>query len=286
MDGSEAVIGTAWGWLNARPPDDEQLLGIRSPGEDDSMQEPLAARRGFLQHHWPQLVTAAIWVSVVGTALLYLGRTGLTIPQALRQLIELLQTPAGPLLYLIAYALRPFTFLSATVLTLAGGAIFGPVWGLILTIIASNASATVAYVTGRLLGNGALERGQATSLIGRYAGRMRRNGFETTLTLRALFVPYDPVSYLAGLVGVGYPAFIVATILGSLPGTISFVLAGAAVPIEAIFDDTIRPSLNPWLLAVAAALFVASLAVARYLCGREGGRTSLANGPDAQRPAS
>ncbi len=102
----------------------------------------------------------------------------------------------------------------------------------------------------------------------RYADRMRDNSFETTLTMRFIFLPYDLVSYLAGLLRIDYKAFILATILGSLPGTISFVLAGASVPVDSLLQNNFRPSLNPWALAASVLIFVVSLAFSRYLKGR------------------
>ena len=50
--------------------------------------------------------------------------------------------PLAPLVYLAIYLLRPLTFFSATLLSIAGGFLFGPVWGIVYTVIAANASAS------------------------------------------------------------------------------------------------------------------------------------------------
>jgi uncharacterized membrane protein YdjX (TVP38/TMEM64 family) len=39
-------------------------------------------------------------------------------------------------------------------------------------------------------------------LVGKYAERLRKDGFQTTLVLRFLFLPYDLVSYFSGSLGV------------------------------------------------------------------------------------
>lgn len=237
-------------------------------GTAESAVQP-HARASFLARYWQKIVAGAIWVGLVGGLLAYIRLNDLTIGDALRQLVALMQTPYGPLIYALAYALRPLTFFSATVLTLSAGAIYGPVWGIVFTVIAANISATVAYLMGRVLGNGVFDVSASTGVVQRYADRMRRNSFETTLIMRFIFLPYDLVSYLAGFLRIGYRPFILATILGSLPGTVSFVLAGASVPIADILANRIRPSFNSWSLAVSIALLVVSIAFSRYLKRRE-----------------
>ena len=44
--------------------------------------------------------------------------------------------------------------------------------------------------------------------------------------MRLVYVPYDLVNYLAGFLRIGWMPFILATALGSLPDTLSFVLFG------------------------------------------------------------
>jgi uncharacterized membrane protein YdjX (TVP38/TMEM64 family) len=227
------------------------------------------AGAALLARHWQEIVAGAIWVGLLGALLAYIRLNDLTIGDALRQLVALMQTPYGPLIYTLAYALRPLTFFSATVLTLSAGAIYGPVWGIVFTVIAANSSATVAYLMGRVLGNGVSDVSTSTGVVQRYADRMRQSSFETTLIMRFIFLPYDLVSYLAGFLRIGYRPFILATILGSLPGTVSFVLAGASVPIADILANRVRPAFNPWSLAVSIALLVVSIAFSRYLKRRE-----------------
>lgn len=213
---------------------------------------------------------ASFWLLLVGGVLAYMLQNDLGVRDLLRQLIALMQTPAGPLIYMLAYLVRPLLFFSALVLSLAAGALFGPVWGIIYTVIASNLSATVAYGMGRLLGADLFARAEGTEgRVAHYAGRMRENSFETTLLMRFLFLPYDLVSYLAGFLRIDYRAFILATILGSLPGTFSIVLAGASIRVEELLEEGARPALDPWTLAASALLFLASLALSRFLKRRE-----------------
>ncbi|MCK7519004.1 MAG: VTT domain-containing protein [Ignavibacteriales bacterium] len=100
---------------------------------------------------------------------------------------------------------------------------------MLYTIIASNISSTIAFYVGHFFGEGLLKDDGSDGWIQRYARRMRENSFETVMVMRFIFLPYDAVSYLAGFLKIHYWAFILATALGSIPGTIAFVGFGASI---------------------------------------------------------
>ena len=110
----------------------------------------------------------------------------------------------GPLIYMVLYVRRPVLFFPATILTLLGGFLFGPVLGVIYTILGSNSSAMVAYTVGRYFGQGVLENEADSNLIQRYTSRMRHNSFETVLIMRLIFLPYDLVNYAAGFLQINW----------------------------------------------------------------------------------
>lgn len=225
----------------------------------------------WLGRHWQKLVALGLWAGILAAYRGYAVANGLGPVEAVGQLIQLMQTNAfGPLIYILLYALRPLLFFSSVLLTLAGGFIFGPVWGILYTVIAANTSAMVAYVVGYYFGQGLLaddgSNNKSGGVIQRYAARMRKDSFETVLIMRFIFLPYDLVNYLAGFLRIDWKAFLLATALGSIPGTISFILFGAAI--EGDFDGTI-PSLNPRVLAISVTLFVVSLLLSRYFKRRE-----------------
>jgi len=86
-------------------------------------------------------------------------------------------------------------------------------------------------------------------------------------------LPYDLVNYAAGLLRIRRAPFLAATALGSLPGTVSFTLAGASI--ESLADG---PSgIDPTALIASVAIFVASLAISWYVKKRE-------NDPELEKP--
>jgi uncharacterized membrane protein YdjX (TVP38/TMEM64 family) len=245
-----------------------------------SQSRPVVGQLSFLQKHGQKLVAAAFWLLLVGGYGWYYRANGLTTETALLQIVNLLDSPFGPLLYILIYALRPLIFFSAAVLTIASGAIFGAgslvnlALAVLYTVIGSNLSATVAYGVGRFFGQGLLAEGDGenSGLLQRYAGRMRQNSFETILIMRFIFLPYDLVNYLAGILRIDWKAFILASLLGSIPGTIAFVSFGASIDIKELAMGK-TPQFNPWVLVFGVVIFIASLAISRYFKKREAARS-------------
>jgi uncharacterized membrane protein YdjX (TVP38/TMEM64 family) len=222
----------------------------------------------FFKRHWQKMLALFVW-GIIAFLLVQLthqdgqAHTPLDTTRLLMQ--RLAEIPIGTrgLVFIIIYTLRPLIFFPASLLTLAIGALCGPLWGIIFAVVGSNLSASLAYVLGRVLGQGntAPEQQNALQL---YLKRMRQNSFETIFIMRLIFLPYDLVNYAAGFLKINYVPFILATILGSIPGTVSFVLFGASSGLESG-----TPKFDPRILAVSVVIFVASLLVSRLVKRRE-----------------
>jgi len=204
----------------------------------------------------------AFWVAIFAASQWYAWHTNLTPVDVVRRLIDFFGVGFyGPLTFILIYTLRPLLLFPATLLTIAAGFVFGPLLGVLLVVIGSNASALLAYTVGRFFGQGLLDERQTVGLVQRYAARLRDHSFETVFIMRLIFLPYDLVNYLAGFMRIRWGSFIVATALGALPGTLAFTLFGASIE---RFDGGI-PALNPWVLAASVALFLVSLTLSRFV---------------------
>ena len=58
---------------------------------------------------------------------------------------------AGPLIYILIFAIAPPLFLPALPITIAGGLAFGPLWGTVYASIGSTLGAGLAFLTARYL---------------------------------------------------------------------------------------------------------------------------------------
>lgn len=213
-----------------------------------------------------------VWCVVIAGYLTYLRINNLTASQALDQIVALLETPWGPILYILLYTFSPLVFFSAAALAVTGGCIFGAgsltnlALAILYTTIGSLGAAQVAYWMGQSLGADLLASRQG--LLLRYADRMRSNGFTTVLIMHLLFLPYELVNYLAGIVRVGRLPFLLATFLGSLPGLFTFVPFGASLDMKQMMAGE-GPEFSWQMLLFSLAVLVLSLALARYFRRRE-----------------
>ena len=221
----------------------------------------------WLKQNAAKLTALIFWLALILGYQWYARANQLTPFEAVQALLDFFAGNLwGPLIYILVYAIRPLILFPSTLLTLAGGFVFGPVLGVVYTIVASNISSTIAFFVGHYFGEGLFKDDGSDNWVQRYARRMRENSFETVMVMRFIFLPYDAVSYLAGFLRIRYWLFILATALGSIPGTLAFIGFGASIE---QFDGSI-PKLNPVILGFSIAIFVISLALARIYKKREG----------------
>jgi len=215
-------------------------------------------------------IVAGIWISAIAAWQIYQSSNGLSTTETAQRFIDTVgESWWGVFAYVLVYLARPIVLFPASILTIAGGILFGPVVGVLVVVVAANASAMIAYGVGRLLGRapGADDEtsDDTMSFVRRWSIRMRDNSFETVLIMRLLFLPYDLVNYVSGILRLRWLPFLLATALGSLPGTVSFVLLGASID---RVDEGLG-GIDPAILVVSVVIFVVSLVLARLLRRRQ-----------------
>ncbi|WP_237213968.1 TVP38/TMEM64 family protein [Falsiroseomonas oryziterrae] len=117
----------------------------------------------------------------------------------------------------------------ATILTLAGGMLFGAALGTALTVAAATVGATLVFLLARrLFGADALERlGGAAERI---AAGIRREAVSYLLFLRLVpLFPFFLVNIVPAFCGVRPKVFVLTTLFGIVPGTLVYSLAGAGL---------------------------------------------------------
>lgn len=180
----------------------------------------------------------------------------------------------GAALFLAAYIISTIAILPGSILTLAAGFAYGPVWGLALASPASVAGATCAFLLGRTL-----LRGWAAARVGE-SPRLRaidaaidREAFKIVLLLRlSPFFPFNILNYALSLSRVRIGTYVLASFIGMLPGTAMYVYLGSLAPAAAELASagggggTTRTALYAaGLLATAAAAVIGTRAARRAL---------------------
>ena len=96
----------------------------------------------------------------------------------------------APVIYIAAYIFAAVVVLPGAPLTIAGGVIFGPVFGTLYVVIGATCGALAAFMISRYIGGDALKSKKGGKIFERlsvYDEKIARNGFLTVLFLR--FVP-------------------------------------------------------------------------------------------------
>lgn len=148
-----------------------------------------------------------------------------------------------PLAFVGGYALATLLLLPKNVLSAAAGLVFGLGVGVALVWLAAMLGACASFWIGRSLGRDGVHR-----LAGRHLDRLDslvlKHGVTAVLLVRLVpIVPFTAVNYGSGLTAVGFRAYLLATAVGIVPGTVAYVAVGA-------FGT--EPGSWPFLLATGA----------------------------------
>jgi uncharacterized membrane protein YdjX (TVP38/TMEM64 family)/rhodanese-related sulfurtransferase len=136
--------------------------------------------------------------------------------------------PVAPLLFMLVYALAAVLFLPGSVITLAGGALFGPLLGTFYNLTGATLGATLAFLVARYLASDWVAKktgGRVKQLINGVEGEGWR--FVAFVRLVPLF-PFNLLNYALGLTRLRLLPYIIATYVFMLPGAIAYTYLGYA----------------------------------------------------------
>jgi pyruvate/2-oxoglutarate dehydrogenase complex dihydrolipoamide dehydrogenase (E3) component/uncharacterized membrane protein YdjX (TVP38/TMEM64 family) len=148
------------------------------------------------------------------------------------------------LVYFVLYVLATaLSFPGATILTLAGGGIFGLGWGLLIVSFASSVGATLAFLTARFVLRDSIEARFAKRLTDINQG-IEKDGAFYLFTLRLVpLVPFFVINLVMGLTKLRVWVFYAVSQLGMLAGTAVFVNAGTQLSQVTSLQGILSPAL-------------------------------------------
>ena len=134
----------------------------------------------------------------------------------------------APLGFVALYAAAVVLFAPGSVLTLAGGALFGPVWGTLWNLTGATVGAAIAFLIARYLGADWVARRAGPRLSKLEAG-VRGEGWRFIAFVRLVPVfPFNVLNYALGLTRIPFVAYVLATWLFMLPGAVAYTWLGYA----------------------------------------------------------
>jgi uncharacterized membrane protein YdjX (TVP38/TMEM64 family) len=170
----------------------------------------------------------------------------------------------GPFLYMCGYVVAELLFVPALPLTLLGGVVFGPVWGVVYVWVAATVGAALAFLVARYLARDAV-RGwtDGSPRLARIDAAVERHGWRILMVTRLVpLFPFNLQNFAYGLTRISFGTYVGMTGLCILPGTIAFTLAGGAL------SGGGSPARTGWTLAAAAVLIVVVSLAPRGLARR------------------
>ncbi len=135
---------------------------------------------------------------------------------------------AGPLLFMALYALATVLFLPGSVITLAGGALFGPFWGTLWNLTGATLGAALAFLIARYLGADWVAR-RAGPRLTRLNEGVAAEGWRFVAFVRLVpLFPFNLLNYALGLTRIPFGAYVLASWLFMLPGAFAYTWLGYA----------------------------------------------------------
>jgi len=134
----------------------------------------------------------------------------------------------SPLWFLVVYILAQQIFISSTAFCIAGGALYGPVYGTLLDLTGAAMGAAVSFLVSRHLLAGWLTPHLPAALLN-IRDRLEDKGWRSVALLRLLpLFPYAPLNYTLGLTRLSLSQFLVPTVLCIAPRVAIYAYLGYA----------------------------------------------------------
>ena len=135
---------------------------------------------------------------------------------------------AAPLLFMLIYALATVLFLPGSVLTLAGGALFGPVLGTAYNLTGATLGAALAFLIARYLASDWVAH-KAGGRLKQLIDGVEREGWRFVAFVRLVpLFPFNLLNYALGLTRLKFSHYLIATYVFMLPGAIAYTYLGYA----------------------------------------------------------
>ncbi|MEM1367473.1 MAG: TVP38/TMEM64 family protein [Cyanobacteria bacterium P01_H01_bin.15] len=128
------------------------------------------------------------------------------------------------------YVVLTIISLPATVLTIAGGAVFGLWWGFIMTVLGASLGALAAFGLARwFLHDAITNRWGKHRIICKCQTAIKKNPLGFVLTMRLMPIsPFTLMNYVLGLTPISWKDYTVGTCVGIIPGSFAYTWLGVS----------------------------------------------------------
>ena len=161
----------------------------------------------------------------------------------------------APMVFGTLYAAGTVVFLPGSLFALAGGALFGPVWGALFNLIGATIGAGIAFLAARYLAGDWVERKAAGRLKQLITG-VEAEGWRFVAFVRLVpLFPFNLTNYVLGLTRIGFLPYVVTSFVCMAPGAVAYTWLGHAGR-EALAGDASAIRYGLLALGLLAAIVV------------------------------
>lgn len=134
----------------------------------------------------------------------------------------------GPVVFMLVYVIGTVLFLPGSVLTLAGGALFGPVAGTFYNLTGATLGAALAFLAARYLASDWVAR-KAGGRLKQMIEGVENEGWRFVAFVRLVPIfPFNLLNYALGLTRIRFLHYVVASYICMLPGALAYTYLGYA----------------------------------------------------------
>ena len=174
----------------------------------------------------------------------------------------------GSIYFGLIYVIAAVLLVPGSAMTLVAGAVFGLVWGMVIVSIASTITAAIAFLIGRYLARGPVERwAQRYPQFMAVEHAVADGGWWKIIALLRLspIIPFNILNYLFGLTSIGFRPYILTSWWAMLPGTLMYVYLGYAGRVGLIAAGNGQAEHRPGQWAMLLIGLLATVTVITYI---------------------
>jgi len=124
----------------------------------------------------------------------------------------------APVVFIVIYAVAAVLFLPGSVITLAGGVLFGPVWGTLINVSGATIGATLAFLIARYVSADWVAK-RAGPRLGKLIEGVEAEGWRFVAFTRLVpLFPFNLLNYALGLTRIRLMEYVITSAICMAPG--------------------------------------------------------------------
>ncbi len=178
--------------------------------------------------NWRNLILRSVLVAALSAAIIWLGlHRELLQPATIQRELQRFGGWA-PILFLLLYTLATVLFVPGSLLTVAGGALFGPIWGTLWNLTGATLGATLAFLVARYVASDWVAA-RSGERLGRLVRGVEEEGWRFVAFVRLVpLFPFNLMNYAFGLTRIRLREYVLASLVCMAPGALAYSYLGYA----------------------------------------------------------